>query len=156
MILGQAGLTSVMTCTADMVGTLPHTIESVFAQSDPEFELLVLDDGSTDGTWEYLQRVVDTRLRAFRFKRRRGLTAARNFLLAQCRGEFVSIADADDYLAPTKLERHKEILQRQPQVGMVWGRALLQRENACGIGAWTLLPPLHYKTGWDITVDYQA
>ncbi|MEZ4751547.1 MAG: glycosyltransferase family A protein [Bdellovibrionota bacterium] len=151
----EARLTSVMTCTADMVDSLPSAIESVLCQTDPNFELLVLDDGSSDGTWDYLNTVEDPRVRLFRFEKRQGLTAARNFLLAQCRGEFVSIADADDYLAPTKIERHASILGQNPRVGMVWGRALVCPAND-GNGLWSLLPSLDFKSGWDLTLDYRA
>ena len=152
----ESGLTSVMTCTADMIESLPTTIESVLGQSHPHWELLVLDDGSTDGTWEYLKEIQDNRVRIFRFEKRQGLTAARNFLLARCRGEFLSIADADDCLASTKIERHAEILRSCARVGMVWGRSLMHKKNGEESDSWTLLPPLDFQSGWDITMDYQA
>lgn len=146
-------LTSVITCSANMRDTLALTAESVLGQTVPDFEWLVLDDGSTDDTWEYLQSLKDPRVRVFRFRERQGLTAGRNYLLARCRGQAVSIADADDYLAPSKVEDHAAVLRGSPDVGMVWGRSLVQERGEL---RWHLLPSLEYRPGWDLASDYQA
>jgi len=83
---------------------LAAAIESVLAQTLTDFELLIVDDGSTDGTAEIINNYrSDARLRSHRFSSNRGLVASLNFGLAQCRGELVARLDADDVCKPMRL-----------------------------------------------------
>lgn len=143
--------TSILICTKDMRSTLPRAIASVRAQRAKDFELIVIDDGSSDGSWEYLS---ESRF-AFPFKLIRhpisqGLTESRNRGLSESSGELVSILDADDMLAAHKTQWHLECFKKAYNVGVVWGRALVQKEKV------SLIPPEDFVPGWDIAQDYQA
>lgn len=148
--------TSVVLCAHQMGRFIEDAIESALTQEDHSFECLVLDDGSTDGTWEKLLRFArDPRVRLFRHESRKGLSACRNRLLREARGRYLSILDADDTLAPGKIARHAAALDARPEVSVVWGRAILARHDDEG-ERWTLVPPEGFEPGWDLTMSYQA
>lgn len=96
-------------------------ISSVLAQRGASFELLIGDDGSTDGTWGIIQRYRhDPRVRAWRF-RHRGKAGApvRNDLIARARGRYLSICDADDVMLPDNLRVACRLLDLHPTIGVV-------------------------------------
>ncbi len=82
---------------------LSRTLAGVFAQEDVEFELIVVDDGSTDDTGELLNRIEDSRLRVVRHPASRGLARARNTGVEHANGRWVAFLDDDDLWAPRKL-----------------------------------------------------
>ncbi|MDN7126965.1 glycosyltransferase [Pseudidiomarina sp. 1APR75-33.1] len=84
---------------------LRRAIDSVLAQTHQDLELLVVDDGSKDGTWEVLQEymAVDPRVRAFRHEKPQGACAARNRAIHEARGKFVTGLDDDDTFVPERL-----------------------------------------------------
>jgi glycosyltransferase involved in cell wall biosynthesis len=108
---------------------LDEAITSVRAQTFSEWELVVVDDGSTDSSFEIARRhgAADPRIRVVQHAdgRRHGMSATRNLGLEHARGEYVGFLDADDVWCPTKLEEQLEILHRHPEVGMVYGRTLI-------------------------------
>lgn len=95
-----------------------EAIESVLAQSYQPLEVIVADDGSTDGTGEELARYGD-RIRYF-YQENRGLPAARNLGIRAAGGEYVAFLDSDDLWQPTKLERQMAVMERDPRVGVVF------------------------------------
>lgn len=104
---------------------LPAAVESVLRQSLEDFELLILDDGSTDGSAEYLARLADPRVRVVRNERNLGLTRSLNVGLDLARELFLARMDADDVAAPRRLERQVEFLDRHPNVGVVGSSRVL-------------------------------
>lgn len=98
---------------------LAEAIESVLAQTYSPFELIVLDDGSTDESGEIAQSYGP----ALRFARQEnaGLGGARNSAIELANGRYYAFLDADDRFVPDKLERQMEILDAQPDVDMVFG-----------------------------------
>jgi glycosyltransferase involved in cell wall biosynthesis len=90
------------------------TIESVLAQTRLPAEIIVVDDGSTDGTAATIQRF-GSRIRLLR-QENRGVTNARNAGAAAARGEWLAFLDADDLWLPTKLERQLEVAARSQAV----------------------------------------
>jgi glycosyltransferase involved in cell wall biosynthesis len=80
-------------------------IESVLAQSWRDFELVVVDDGSEDGTLEAARSVADPRLRVVAAPRNGGAATARNLGAAEARGDWIAFQDSDDEWLPRKLER---------------------------------------------------
>lgn len=101
---------------------LPQAIESILCQTLRDFELLILNDGSTDGTAPLIERYarVDSRLRVYH-QENRGLIAALNRLLALSQGPYVARMDADDISLPHRLEAQLNFLEANPSVALVGG-----------------------------------
>ena len=85
---------------------LPQAIDSVLAQTMPDFELICVDDGSTDGSGDILRRYAarDARIRPLFHDTNRGLVAARTTAAAAARGQYILLLDSDDTLFPTACE----------------------------------------------------
>ncbi len=92
-------------------------IESVLAQSFEDFELLIINDGSTDATVEHCLRHSDSRLRIINQKNR-GLAGARNSGIREAQGEYLAFLDADDLWREDKLARHVAHLDAREDVGV--------------------------------------
>lgn len=116
---GVSGLVSVIIPAYNRADIVGETIESVLAQTYPKFEVIIIDDGSTDNTREVVRRYSDPRIRYF-YKANSGLSAARNSGLDSARGEFIAFLDSDDIWHPWKLAAQLEIFSRYPDVGLVW------------------------------------
>lgn len=101
----QLPLISVYMPTFNRVNMAIRAIESVLAQDYPNLELLVVDDASSDDTWQVLTNkyVNDDRVRLFRQATGQGACAARNRAIAEARGEFVTGIDDDDEFLPQRL-----------------------------------------------------
>ena len=97
---------------------LPQTVASALAQTWDDFELLIVDDGSSDGTEDWVSQQRDSRIRMVQ-KTNGGLAAARNTGIATARGEYVAFLDADDLWEPNKLEQQVACLDAHPEVGLV-------------------------------------
>ena len=91
---------TVLICTRDRLAFLKRTLASVYAQTFTDFEVVVCDDGSTDGTSAWLARRAFARLRVVRRRSPGGPAAARNAALAAARGRFVALLDSDDLWEP--------------------------------------------------------
>lgn len=96
-----------------------QTVDSCLSQTYPHCEVIVIDDGSTDGTGDMLKAQYGDRIRYF-YQENRGLPAARNAGTREARGELIHYCDADDQLLPTKVERCVEVLCQQPEVTLVY------------------------------------
>lgn len=96
-------LISVFMPTHNRRGLLERAVSSVLSQTYKKFELLIVDDGSEDGTWKYLKSITDPRVRVFRHENPKGACAARNFAISQALGVFVTGLDDDDYFDQDRL-----------------------------------------------------
>jgi glycosyltransferase involved in cell wall biosynthesis len=96
-----------------------ETVDSVLCQTYADFEVIVVDDGSTDNTREVMATYVDPRVRYF-YKTNGGLSSARNFGLSEATGEYIAFLDSDDVWRPWKLSAQVEIFRRHADVGMIW------------------------------------
>jgi len=96
-----------------------ETVDSVLRQTYAQFEVIVVDDGSTDNTREVLATYRDPRVRYF-YKTNGGLSSARNFGLSAATGEYIAFLDSDDVWRPWKLSAQVEIFRRHSDVGMSW------------------------------------
>jgi glycosyltransferase involved in cell wall biosynthesis len=114
-------LVSVVIPTFNRAYCLAATVDSVLAQTHRELEILVVDDGSTDGTHELLARryAAEPRLRVLR-QANAGVCSARNHGLREARGELVALLDSDDLWLPWKLEAQVACLRAVPEAGMIW------------------------------------
>ncbi len=108
-------MVSVVLPTHNRRHLLPAAIESVRAQSFQDWELLVVDDGSTDGTWSLLEGLEDSRIRIFR-QQHRGVSRARNLAIRESRSVWLGFLDSDDRWTPTKLQRQLEALEEHPEL----------------------------------------
>jgi glycosyltransferase involved in cell wall biosynthesis len=107
---------SIITPVFNGARTIGAAIDSVRAQSEPSWEHVVVDDGSTDSTAAIVEAIGEVRLRYVR-QARSGRSAARNHGLELAGGEFVLFLDADDWLRPNALRDHLEFLAREPMLG---------------------------------------
>ncbi|MFZ5447086.1 MAG: glycosyltransferase family 2 protein [Thermodesulfobacteriota bacterium] len=105
-------LVSVIIPTYNRAGQVAEAVASVAAQTFRDFELLVVDDGSTDDTTEVLASLEGVRV--LRHLRRRGVAAARNFGAAAARGDWLAFLDSDDLWLPEKLARQMAYLEGRP------------------------------------------
>lgn len=92
-------------------------IESVLAQSFTDFELLIVNDGSTDATLRCCERYRDARIRIVS-QENRGLAGARNSGIREARGKYLAFLDADDLWRRDKLERHVAHLDQSKEIGV--------------------------------------
>ncbi len=112
---------SVIIPTHNRAAMLKRAVDSVLAQTFDDFELLIVDDCSTDETPEVMARLDDPRIRVFRHCRNRGVSAARNTGISNAHGEYIAFLDDDDEFFPTKIEKQVQALDAAgPEVGMVY------------------------------------
>jgi glycosyltransferase involved in cell wall biosynthesis len=117
---------------------LPTTVRSALEQEDVEVEVVVVDDGSSDGTAAGLAKWSDPRLRVCRLETSGGVAAARNHGIAQARGEWLAFLDHDDLWAPRKLREQLDRVRRA-RADFVYSAAVLI-DAACRVIR--LAPPL--------------
>lgn len=109
-------------------------IDSVLAQEFREFELLVVDDGSTDDTAAVLALYGDA-IRVVR-QRNGGLSNARNAGIRESRGEFVAFLDADDWWLPEKLGRQIALMRERPDLGFISNAARVEDSDGRLLSVW--------------------
>jgi len=136
---------------------LAATLESALAQTWPEKEILLVDDGSTDDSLA-IARTFEPRGVRVLTQPNRGAAAARNVGLREARGDFIQFLDADDLLAPDKITVQMERLMANPPRHMTsgaWARfrrdsceaAFVPEPNWCDLTGLEFLL-LHYEAGW--------
>jgi glycosyltransferase involved in cell wall biosynthesis len=113
---------SIVIPTYNRAALLPRALDSVLAQTFGDWEIVLVDDGSMDGTRGvvrcYADRLGD-RLQYFR-QENQGSSSARNRGIDVCRGRFVAFLDSDDAFLPHKLERQLALFEACPEVGLVY------------------------------------
>jgi len=100
---------------------LQEALQSVWRQTFRDFELLVIDDGSTDSTPDILAACRDSRLRVLRNEPQKKLIATLNLGITESRGEWIARMDADDRMRPDRLQRQMEFLNRHPDCDICGG-----------------------------------
>jgi glycosyltransferase involved in cell wall biosynthesis len=108
---------------------IEESIESVLAQTYPHWELLLVDDGSTDGSPAIARRYSSLQPERIRYLSHegganRGASASRNLGIRHARGEYIALLDADDTWVPRKLQEQVAILNAHPEAGTLVGRTL--------------------------------
>lgn len=115
-------LVSVVIPTYNRRDLIVETLDSVRAQTYPHWEAIVVDDGSTDDTWAYLEQASreEPRIRPFRREGEVGnANVCRNQGVAHSRGRYVVFLDSDDLLAPNCLERRVRDMEAHPELGYI-------------------------------------
>jgi glycosyltransferase involved in cell wall biosynthesis len=125
---------SVAMCVHNGSRYLREAVESVFAQTFQDFEVIVVDDGSTDGGVDRIEREFrDDRLRIVR-QRQQTLRVARPVAIAQAKGEYIAFLDHDDVWLPHKLERQAAIGRASPDAALVFCDCFIIDESGGGMG----------------------
>lgn len=93
---------------------IAHTLQSVFTQTFQDFEIVVVDDGSTDNSVEEVEKFTDSRIRLIH-QTNAGVSAARNRGIEEARGELIAFLDADDEWKPRYLETQYGLYQKYPE-----------------------------------------
>ena len=99
--------------------TIRQTIESVLAQTFSDWEIILIDDGSTDGTVNQVKAIDDNRIKIFSHENT-GVASARNRGIALSSNQFLAFLDADDQWVPQKLESQRKALLQNPEAGLAY------------------------------------
>ena len=120
----KSPVVSVIMATYNHADFVAQAIDSVLNQRGIEFEFLIADDGSTDGTREVVASINDERIRFFPNKVNRGACIVTNELIQRASGEFIALINSDDYwVGDDKLATQLHIMRQNPTVGACFGRA---------------------------------
>jgi glycosyltransferase involved in cell wall biosynthesis len=124
-MVNQGRLVTVITPAFNAAAHLAETIESCLGQTYTNFELLLVDDGSTDDTAEVAARfaAAEPRIRVFRSPKC-GIAGARNVAIGQARGELFALLDSDDLWMPNYLEQQLGTLSRHPSADVITANAI--------------------------------
>jgi glycosyltransferase involved in cell wall biosynthesis len=98
---------------------LPETLDNLLKQTYDDFEVIIVNDGSTDSIEQWFSQLQDRRVKLIS-QENQGLSGARNTGITNAKGEYLAFLDADDLWEPTKLEKQIRILEDNPEVGLVY------------------------------------
>lgn len=109
--------------------TLPLTLQSIFAQTFQDWELIIVNDGSTDGTAAILDSLDDPRVRVVHHVASEGMARSLNEITAIARGTYIARMDADDIMFPDRLERQLAMIKSTPEFDLVGGATVIIDEG---------------------------
>ena len=151
MTLSSGPHVSVLMTIFNAAPYLRESIDSLFAQTFSDWELIAIENGSTDQSLSILRKYSDPRVRTFLFQKNIGRTPALRYAFSQARGEYVAVLDADDISHPPRLERQSSFLDKHPEVALVGSWVKYIDEKSSVIAKWK--PPvdpvaLRDSLGW--------
>jgi len=139
-------LVSIIVTAFNVQPYIAETIESILTQTYSHWELIVVNDGSTDGTAGVLERFrAEPRVRLLQ-QANGGSASARNAGARAARGEFLAFIDGDDVATPRRVGAPLEVLARRREVVLVYGRIDLIDERSEFLGS--RRNPARYRSGW--------
>jgi glycosyltransferase involved in cell wall biosynthesis len=112
---------SICTSVLNQAEWLKECIASVVASTMTDWEMLIVDDGSTEDIRSVVESFNDKRLRFYRFSENKGIPHGSNFLIAKARGEYICLLAADEWIWDKKLEVQAKYLDENPKIDCVWG-----------------------------------
>lgn len=139
-------LVSIITPAYNCATFLREAIESVRAQSYPNWEMIIVDDASSDGSLACAEGFGDPRIRCLRNEVRSGAAVSRNLALREARGRWIAFLDADDIWAPHKLERQLAFMKDNGYAFSYTGRGFMA-EDATPINRYVTGPRRITKWG---------
>jgi teichuronic acid biosynthesis glycosyltransferase TuaG len=122
MVASNRGRISIIMPAYNAVQYIKEAIQSVVDQTYQDWELLVINDGSTDQTLEVIQQFDDERILVYTQEKNQGVSAARNVGLEQAKGEFICFLDADDVFPPNSLQSRLNVFLQNPNISFVDGK----------------------------------
>lgn len=140
------GLVSVLVPLFNRAKYIQETIKSALSQEYDNLEVIVVDDGSTDGGDNLVESFLDTgRVQLFRHEggANRGQSISLNLALSKARGEYIAVLDSDDIFLPNKLKDQVGYLQAHPEVGLVYGMGF--GVDASGEQVYKILSENHFE-----------
>lgn len=140
-------LVSIIIPTYNREAQLREAVQSVFAQTYPHWELLVIDDGSTDRTWEYLETLTDPRVRPLLHDHCGNAALLRNVAARAARGSYLAFLDSDDAWLPEKLTLQVADALAHPECGWSYTAYVHMDERGQG-GQWCSSRPWVPYRGW--------
>lgn len=110
---------------------IAQAVESILDQTFKNFELIIADDASTDGTWQIIKQYVkvDKRIHIYQNKTQLGIAATRNRLIKWSKASYIAWQDADDVSLSYRLQEQYSFIEKHPEVGMVGGNLYFFNEN---------------------------
>jgi glycosyltransferase involved in cell wall biosynthesis len=130
-------LVSLVIPTYNRADRVLMAIKSVFHQSFKDFELIIIDDASSDNTNEVVTNLHDPRIVYIRHERNKGAPVARNKGIKNAKGKYIALLDDDDEWLPEKLESQVELFERSPEnVGLVYTWAKVVDEKGSLLREW--------------------
>lgn len=133
-------MVSVIIPTYNREETIKRAVDSVLEQTYSDFELIIVDDASTDSTRQIISEYKDSRIKYLKIESRHGANHARNVGISNAKGEYIAFQDSDDVWYPDKLEKQMKILLEESEVDIVFSRYLHHLAN----GRMTLVPNKNY------------
>ncbi|WP_159800589.1 glycosyltransferase family 2 protein [Flavobacterium sp. MK4S-17] len=121
----ESPLVSVMMPVYNGINTLPLAVNSLLSQTHANWFCIIVNDGSTDGTKEYLDNLTDPRFKIIHFEVNKGRPYARQAALEAAKGEYLAYLDADDFYHPEKIQKQLDVFIKNPQISLV----------SCGMGS---------------------
>lgn len=131
---------------------LRPAVESILGQTMGDFEFLLMDDGSSDGSPAYLASLTDSRVRLLTNRRNLGIPRTRNLAMGEARGKFIAFLDHDNLAHAERFARQVEYLHEHPEIGML-GSAI---DNLTAEGRFlnrAVLPSEHLDIRWAGLLD---
>ena len=108
---------------------LQQAVESILSQTFREFEFLIIDDGSTNDSVDYLNSLQDERIRMIRNPVNIGITKSLNIGLKEAKGKYIARMDADDISLPTRFEKQYAYMEAHPDVILCGARVTFFDED---------------------------
>lgn len=134
MTISRKEPVSIILPTYNRAASVGRAVESVLRQTYPYFELLVIDDGSTDDTERIIREYGDKRIKYYKLLHNEGQSKARNIGMDLAQYEFLAFEDSDDLWRPQKLEKQMEMMQAAgPEVGLVYHKFRYDMGSGKGI-----------------------
>lgn len=129
-----------------------EALDSLFGQTYGGFEIVVVDDASTDGTADVLRRYADPRLRIIRHPEKAGVAAALNTGISSARSRYVARMDADDVALPERLARQVRFIESNPSIGIVGANMQPIGSDGRPTAPSTMVPTLPGHVRWMLHV----
>lgn len=122
-------LISIITPTYNRADFIEQAVDSVLGQTYANFELLIVDDGSTDNTRELLAPALEDPRVYYFHQENQGQSVARNLALSHAKGDFVCFLDSDNYWPTGKLEHQVELFRQHPDYDVIYGDIIVIDEK---------------------------